>query len=460
MNLKNRNKLLIVALGCVALICNPMSAMAQDSPSNTASSNLRISLEQAKQYAISHNHTMQNATYAEKKAEAQKWQVISTMLPQVKLAYDYTNFCGHEMDFSAMPGMGKIKDPSTGTFSVTASITLSGAQIAGAHVTKLAAELSKINTEKNNQDISSDVIQTYMSILMLEKTNGLLKENLENIKTLQTATDEAVRVGVSEETDADQLKVQVASMKNTINQTERSIETLYNTLKTLLGASFDTKIELTDSIGNLLNAEKALNLLSQGINLNNNNNYRMLKANTEIAKNQVRQAWWNYGPQVTAFYQYSNKQYFADDVSPFSKMSDIPHIVGISASWTPFTSGGNYAKVKAAKMDLATAQSTLELTADQLKIQDAQARFNLNSTYENYKTQEENLEVTAKVLASTTNKFKYGTASSLDVTNASTNLIIAQNNYVSAMSDLINAQITLEKLLNTPNSSTQTTANK
>ncbi|MBQ1835717.1 MAG: TolC family protein, partial [Paludibacteraceae bacterium] len=420
------------------------------------STNLRVSLEEAKQYAISHNHTMQNATYAEKKAEAQKWQIISTMLPQVTLGYDYNNFLGNEIELMGQ----KIEMNPTGTFTATASMTLSGAQIAGAHVTKLASELSKINTEKNNQDISSDVKQTYMSILMLEKTNGLLKENLENIKTLQTATDEAVRVGVSEETDADQLKVQVASMKNTINQTERSIETLYNTLKTLLGASFDTKIVLTDSIGNLLNAEKALNLLSQGINLNNNNNYRMLKANTEIAKNQVRQAWWNYGPQVTAFYQYSNKQYFADDVSPFSKMSDIPHIVGVSASWTPFTSGGNYAKVKAAKMDLATAQSTLELTADQLKIQDAQARFNLNSTYENYKTQEENLEVTAKVLASTTNKFRYGTASSLDVTNASTNLIIAQNNYVSAMSDLINAQITLEKLLNTPNSSTQTTANK
>ena len=145
----------------------------------------------------------------------------------------------------------------TGTFTATASMTLRGAQIAGAHVTKLASELSKINTEKNNQDISADVKQTYMSILMLEKTNGLLKENLENIKTLQTATDEAVRVGVSEETDADQLKVQVASMKNTINQTERSIETLYNTLKTLLGANYDTKNELTDSIGNLHKAKKA-----------------------------------------------------------------------------------------------------------------------------------------------------------------------------------------------------------
>ncbi|MBQ1836191.1 MAG: hypothetical protein II129_04025, partial [Paludibacteraceae bacterium] len=79
MNLKNRNKLLITALGCLAMICSPLSATAQ----NSESTNLRVSLEEAKQYAISHNHTMQNATYAEKKAEAQKWQIISTMLPQV-----------------------------------------------------------------------------------------------------------------------------------------------------------------------------------------------------------------------------------------------------------------------------------------------------------------------------------------------------------------------------------------
>ena len=160
MNLKNRNKLLIAALGCVALICNPMSAMAQDSPSNTASSNLRISLEQAKQYAISHNHTMQNATYAEKKAEAQKWQTISTMLPQVTLGYDYNNFLGNEIELMGQ----KIEMNPTGTFTATASMTLSGAQIAGAHVTKLASELSKINTEKNNQDILQDMQQLKMDI--------------------------------------------------------------------------------------------------------------------------------------------------------------------------------------------------------------------------------------------------------------------------------------------------------
>ena len=119
MNLKNRNKLLITALGCLTMICSPLSATAQ----NSESTNLRVSLEEAKQYAISHNHTMQNATYAERKAEAQKWQIISTMLPQVTLGYDYNNFLGNEIELMGQ----KIEMNPTGTFTATASMTLSGA---------------------------------------------------------------------------------------------------------------------------------------------------------------------------------------------------------------------------------------------------------------------------------------------------------------------------------------------
>lgn len=436
----------VIALG-ITLNLHAQQTATRTDGTQTTQPILSLSLDQARQYAVKHNRQMANSTYAQKKAEAQKWQAISTMLPQLQLQYAYNNFLDHEMDFGPM----KVAMPATGTFTAQASMTVSGAQIVGAQLAKMSADLSKINTEKSNQDITSNVTQTYYSILMLEKTNLLLKENLENIKTLQAATDEAVRVGVSEETDADQLKVQVASMKNTINSTERAIATLYNSMKLQLGASVTDSITLTDSIGNLLSADKALQLLGQQLSLNSNNEYRVLKAQTDLARKQITAAWWNYGPQITAFYQYHNQQTFADgglDMQP-------PHTIGIQATWTPFTSGGNYAKLKAAKIDYATATNSLDLMSDNLRIQDSQARFNLNSAYENYKTQEENLDVTAKVLTSTTNKFKYGTASSIDVTTASSNLIAAQNNYVSAMTDLVNAQITLEKLLNTPSSSTK-----
>ena len=45
-------------------------------------------------------------------------------------------------------------------------------------------------------------------------------------------------------------------------------------------------------------------------------------------------------------------------------------------------------------------------------------------------------------------KYEYGVASSLDVTNSGTNLIAAQSSYVQSLLEIVNAQISLEQLLN------------
>lgn len=440
-------KRILISLLTLTFFSHAIFAQEQSSTAKRSDKKLELTLNAAKQYAIEHNRNLQNASYAEKVAEAKRWQAIASMLPQLTLGANYNNFLGHEIDMTAM-GAGKIKQNPNGTFTAQASLTLSGAQIVGAQLAKMSGELSKISTQKSNQDIASDVTQTYMSILMLEKTDTLLHGNLENIEKLYESTKEAVRVGVSEETDADQLKVQVASMQNTINQTERSINMLYNSLKIHLGADVDTEIKLTETIDDLLNADRAMSLLSQEFSLNKNYDYQLLKAQNELYKKQVTSAWWNYGPSVTAFYRYSKYKEFSDKVNPFSELSNVPHTVGISANWTIFTSGSNAAKVKEAKLNYAQNQNTLETTEDQLNIQNQQLRYNLNSAFENYKNQEENLAVTQRVLESTANKFHYGTASAIDLTTASNNMIAAQNNYVSAMTDLVNAQIELEKLLN------------
>ena len=59
---------------------------------------LRLSLEEAQQYAVEHNAAMQNADLDVKKAELSKWKTLSTMLPQVKAGFDYQNMCGYTMN--------------------------------------------------------------------------------------------------------------------------------------------------------------------------------------------------------------------------------------------------------------------------------------------------------------------------------------------------------------------------
>ncbi|MEE1183494.1 MAG: hypothetical protein UHZ06_03295, partial [Paludibacteraceae bacterium] len=62
-----------------------------------------LSLEGAKQYAVEHNRTVQNAGLSVKQAEAARWQTIASMLPQVSGSLDYANMCGYEVKLAGMP---------------------------------------------------------------------------------------------------------------------------------------------------------------------------------------------------------------------------------------------------------------------------------------------------------------------------------------------------------------------
>ena len=59
---------------------------------------ISLSLQQAKDTAIRYNRQLQNASYDVKIAQAQRWQTIASMLPQVTAGYDYQNMMGFKME--------------------------------------------------------------------------------------------------------------------------------------------------------------------------------------------------------------------------------------------------------------------------------------------------------------------------------------------------------------------------
>ena len=100
------------------------------------------------------------------------------------------------------------------------------------------------------------------------------------------------------------------------------------------------------------------------------------------------------------------------------------------------------------KIALESAKNTLSETTDNLQIQYRQLCFNLSNAYETYITEKDNKEVSERVFASATNKYKYGAASNLELTNASNDLLNAQSAYIQAILSLVNAQVELENFLN------------
>ena len=435
---------------------------------------LRLSLAEAQDYAVEHNYTMQNASLDMKKAEYTKWQTIASMLPQVKAGFDYQNMCGYEMvmgggsGFSSMipdsitiggmtlplsiPSSGDEESSSgtvipmnpSGTFSITASVALTGAQIVGIVLNNLAREMVDINRQQTEQTTRSQVRNVYVSILVMEDIVGLLDSSLANMQRLEETTLQSVRAGAAEQVQADKLHVQVASLRSSINANRRSLQMLYNSLILQLGADVNSHIELTTSLDQVLDIDQMAQLALSEFNIEHNHNYQLLKRNEEVAKRNVTMAWMDFTPTLSAYYQYSAKTYFGKDQG-FNMTP--PNMIGASVSVPLFSSGSRYAKLQAAKIDYAEAMNNKQQAEDGLRVQYNQLRFDLVNAIETYQIQKENLDVTKRVFDNTTEKYKYGHASNLEVTNASTDIITAQSSYIQAVMSVVSAQVALEDLL-------------
>ena len=403
-----------------------------------------ITLKEAQDHALEHNRNLKNASLEIQKAEASQWKTIATMLPQANVNLDYSNFMGYEMNF----GLQTIPMNPSGNLTAQVAIGLSGAQFVGLEISKIVTGMAEISMKKTEQQIVNNVKSLYFSILVMKQTTTLLGENLANMQKLLVFTENSVKVGVADQTNADQLMVQISTMETSINAVKRSLEMLYNSLRLQMGVDVNAEIALTQTIDDLLNVEKALQYIGTDFNIDNNYDYKLLKESGNLSKKQITLNQWSYGPTISGFYQYTNKTYFGK--SEGFNMTP-PNLIGAKITIPIFSSGVNYSKVREAKISYEIQQNTLADTEDALKIQHRQLRYDLTSAFESYETQKKNIEVNQRILKNISNKYEQGMASSLDVTTTGTNLITAQNSYVQALMELVTAQIALEKLLNIDN---------
>ena len=430
-----------LSLLCGALCC--FTLMAQEN----SGKELRLSLAEACDYALEHNRTLQNADLSVRQAYATRWQTIASMLPQADMSLGL-NYTDGKMKFAlqeGMPPMEKNIENLAGSLNVSASIAVNGQLIMGALINNTAIEMQDINKRNSELDVISSVETYYITALAMEKTVGLLDKTMIDLEKLYEITENSIKAGVAEQTTADQIKVQVASMRSAINSTNRSLEMIYNALALQLAAGADVKVVLTDELDNVLNVEEALNLLSMDFDLAKNYGYQLAEQNVKMAKQNVIMAGMAYVPTLSAFYQYTApNKYFSGEAAMEQSMG----VVGLQLSIPLWSSGKRAAGITEKKLARQAAENSLADARDGLMVQHKQLRYNLSTAYEDFDTQKLNIDVSQRVYESTSNKFEYGHASSLELTNASMTLLTAQSDYVQAILNLVNAQIELKKLLN------------
>lgn len=425
-----------VLLGAAA--AGPQLAMAQEADTNV----LHFTLDEAMQYALEHNWTLQNSSLSIRQAEADRWASIASMLPQVSGTLDYSNYMGYEMDLG---GITSIAMPPYGSIGVNAAVAVSGAQVVSALIGNVSMRMADVSHRQSQQEVAEQVRLLYFSALVSERTVDLLERNLVTVRKLHELSQKSVDAGVAEQVDADQILVQVATLETSINEARRGLEMVYNSMRLQMNIGFDKEIVLTQTLEDLMDVEKSLDLLYDDFIMENNFSYQLALENAELYRQQKNLAGWAYGPTLSAFYQFTGRKYFSDEMT--MNMTP-PNMIGLSLSVPIFSSGKNLQTFRKAKMEYQKQLNTLEDTRMALNIQHRQLKYNLSSAYERYMTQQKNVEVSQAVFDNIGKKYEFGHASSLDVTNAATTLIGAQSTWVQAALDYVTAQVELEKLLN------------
>ena len=414
-----------------------LGAQAQTDTSANAGP-LMLTLDSAKAYAVQHSKTMRTADLNIQKAEWAKLQAISNMLVNVDGTLTYTTQFNYEMKMMG----NKISMPANGTLGITASAAINGQMVMSVQLSKLAIEMQEISRLSSENDVKAAATTSYLSVLIAQESKKTIEDSRKNLEKSYNNVVQLAKVGMAEQTDADQLKVQLMVLDNNLRAADRNIQLAKSALITALGAPPASEVELTESLDYFFENEP---ITEPSGNVDGNITMRQLDKNIDLAKKQWTLTRWAYGPTLSVAYSYSGKTYFNKEAG-FNMT--VPHTMVFTLKVPIFSSGNRYSQCKQKKIDIDIAQTQRDQTLEQLQVQEIQLKYNLSNAIETYNSSKESLELYKKIFKNSLQKFNVGTISSNDLITVNNNLLNAQGTYIQSLYQVMNAQTDLLKLYN------------
>lgn len=428
----------IKSVKTLVIACIVMLAFASNIMSND---HMQLSLDSARHYALEHNKNLRNAGLSIDEAGLMLRETIAQGLPQINATVDYNNFFGSTASLGDFPGMTIEFNPTSNLSIAFSQLIFSGSYIVGIQTARLYEEITRTGFEQTELDILAQVTQAYYLCLISQEAKNIVAGNLQNLQDLLEKTRAMVEVGVAEELDYDQLTVQLGMLNDAYRAAERQHELALNMLRLQMGLTAEVDIELTDELNQILDSADFGISMTKAFDLSTSPNYRLVSLQTDIAEKQVDMERAAYLPTLSGFYNYTEKLLKAEfDLQP-------NHVIGLNLSIPIFSSGVRQSRVRQARVNLEIAKNQQELVSEQLLIQEKQLRFNLNNAIEQFESQQANLQLARRVFNNINNKYEQGMLSSLDLTTANNNLLQAENSYISAALQLLEAQLEMDKLL-------------
>lgn len=440
-----------------------------------------FSLKQAQEFAMKNNITIRNSRLDVEISKNKMREYTAIGLPQVQAGASYQHFfaiptslipdfltkaiVGTNINLGLVsptnPTVLQMLNEASGMFEIqfgtsdnaswnisASQLIFSGQYLVGLQAFKELKTLAAQTNVKNEKDLISNVTQSYYLVLFMNENKAVIDESVNTIKQTVNDMKELVKNGFAEQISLDQLQLSLSNLENTSNSLTRAIDISNNLMKMQLGLPIDQDIELTDKLADLFNSVNAASFLTQKFVPENNITYKILNTSEKLAVLNMKKETMSFLPSLNAVYSYQRSAMRSKfDFFDASQKWFPTQLIGINLSLPIFSSGMRISRYQQFKLDLEKTRNTKKLANEGLELEYQQARTEYSNALEKYISEKDNKVLAQKIYDNTLIKFKNGMVTSMELTQAQTQMINSNGNYFKAIYDFLVAKNKLDKSL-------------
>ena len=416
-----------------------------------------FTLQEAIDWGMEYNRTLQSASMEYQKAHKEKWKTISIGFPQINANLQYQNnieqpvslipaqfFGGNEGEFAEV--VFGTKQTATGMVELN-QLLFDGTYVVGVQGIRHYIETAANVLEKNQLEIKKAIITAYVNVQVAHENLKILNKNIVALENNLRETQALLSNGFVEEESVEQLRLTLSSLKVQINYTHKTVALVENVLNLLLGIDISKKIKLTETLEILVTKEILEDKNTD--DYSNNIDIRLAENNVTSESLLYRLERAKALPSFSAFL---NGMYMGNsDTFTFTQSNQKwfgSSAFGLRVRVPIFSSLGRTASSQKAKLSLLQAETQLIETKAKVYVEWQNAKNNYSLAIDNFQTAKENVALAERIERKNTTKFFEGLTGSFELRQAQVQLYQAQQNLVQSMRQLILDKTTLETITN------------
>ena len=397
------------------LILAPLVMNAQDTLS------LKFTLEECLEYAFSNSYERQSMELSNKSQQLSYKQSKEQRLPSVNasLGESFSNNASGA-NFS-------------GNIGINAGMPIyQGGQInATIEQEKLSCEQSEIELQRYDDDLSIQILQSFLTILGNQELLNYQKSVLNSSREAMKQGKRKYEVGAILESDYLLLAAQYASDTNNIVDTQMEIENNLINLKVLLSMDPMQELEIVSPDTAIINTLSSFPSLEESVeqSLAYSPNLKISNYDIDIARQSLRIAKSNYYPTVNLSAGINTGHYNYRNIGT-QLTNQLSEQIGVSVNIPIYNRGSSKLRVK--QSEIALEQTQLSYEQDVLSVRQniVQEYQNMISSYNKYNVSKQTKDAYLKSFEAYNVQFQYGSITAVE-------LLQQQNSYLNALNNFI-----------------------